>query len=151
MNEASRRYPSRPILGVGGVVFTPEGRVVLVRRRHEPAAGTWSLPGGAVEVGETAQAAVVREIREETGLLVDVGPVVDVIDRILVEEDGRVGYHFVIVDYLCHARSESAEADSDVDAIALADPSALDAYGLTDAVRQVIARAVAMSGTPGQN
>lgn len=145
MKEASRRYPSRPILGVGGVVFTPEGRVVLVKRRHEPAAGTWSLPGGAVEVGETAQAAVVREIREETGLRVDVGPVVDVIDRILVEEDGRVGYHFVIVDYLCHARSGSAEADSDVEAVALADPAVLDAYRLTDAVRQVIARAVEMS------
>jgi ADP-ribose pyrophosphatase YjhB (NUDIX family) len=145
---AQRRYPSRPILGVGGVVLTPDGRVVLVKRRHEPAAGTWSLPGGAVEVGETAQAAVAREIREETGLIVDVGPVVDVVDRILVEEDGRVGYHFVIVDYLCRARDGTVAADSDVEAVVLADPAALEAYSLTDAVQGVIARAIATSQRP---
>lgn len=141
---SSRRYPSRPILGVGGVIVQDDGRVVLVKRKHEPSAGTWSLPGGAVEIGETAREAAAREVREETGLVVEVGPIVDVVDRILVEEDGRVGYHFVVVDYLCRRSGGEIAAASDVEAVALADLADLSEYALTDAVREVIARAVRM-------
>jgi ADP-ribose pyrophosphatase YjhB (NUDIX family) len=126
------------------VIVQDDGRVVLVKRKHEPSAGTWSLPGGAVEIGETAREAAAREVFEETGLVVEVGPIVDVVDRILVEEDGRVGYHFVVVDYLCRPRGGQIAAASDVDAVALADPDRLGEYALTDAVRDVIARAVRM-------
>ncbi len=98
---SDREYPSRPIVGVGAVILvspdearrlgwaTPlsEPGVVLVKRRFEPLAGQWSLPGGAVEVGETLEAGVAREIVEETGLTVDVGPIVEVFDRIFRDED----------------------------------------------------------------
>jgi ADP-ribose pyrophosphatase YjhB (NUDIX family) len=136
----SRHYPSRPIVGVGAVIFI-DGRILLVKRAHAPNAGTWSLPGGAVELGETAQGAAAREILEETGLVVDVGPVVDVVDRILVEEDGRVGYHFVVIDYVCQVRGGTLAAGSDVAAVALADPLALESFRLNEDVRTIIARA----------
>ena len=77
---ASREYPSRPIVAVGGVVFIDD-RVVLVKRRNEPLVGRWSLPGGAVEVGETLQEALRRELREELGIEVAVGPLIELTRR----------------------------------------------------------------------
>jgi 8-oxo-dGTP diphosphatase len=142
-SEATAR--TRPVVGVGAVIVMRDGRVVLVRRKHEPLAGQWSLPGGTLELGETLEAGTAREVFEETGLVVDVGPVVDVFDRILVDETGRVRYHFVLVDYLCQARSDAVVAGSDVDAVALADPAALDGYRLTEKAQAVIAKALQMS------
>ena len=142
----SRHYPSRPIVGVGAVVFMDDGRVVLVKRGQEPLSGTWSLPGGAIEVGETSPAAAAREILEEAGLVVDVGPIVEVVDRILMDDAGRVRYHFVVIDYLCQPRGGTLVAGSDVAEVALADPAALEAYELTEAARSVIARALTMRG-----
>ena len=138
----SRRYPSRPVVGVGAVIVTEDGRVVLVKRQHEPLAGQWSLPGGALEVGESLETGVAREIREETGLDVDVGPVVDVFDRILFDEHGAVRYHFVLVDYLCRPRHGRLEAGSDVTDVVLASPDALEPYRLTEKALSVIARAL---------
>ena len=95
-----RKFPDRPVAGVGAVIVD-QGRVLLVKRGHAPLKGEWSLPGGAVELGETLEAAVAREVLEETGLVVDVGPVVEVIDRVHRDADGRVEYHYIVVDYLC--------------------------------------------------
>ena len=82
-------------------MITWDGKVVLIKRRYEPMQGQWSLPGGGVEVGETLEAAVAREMLEETGLQVEVGPVIEVFDRIMRDDDQRVRYHYVLVDYLC--------------------------------------------------
>ena len=87
----TRTYPSRPIVGVGAVIVDA-GHVVLVRRRYEPLAGRWSLPGGTLEVGETLEEGLAREMREETGLEVRVGPVIEVFDRIIRDDDARVRY-----------------------------------------------------------
>ena len=139
-----RLYPTRPIVGVGGVVVTAEGQVVLVRRATEPLAGQWSLPGGAVEIGETLVGAVAREVREETGLEVDVGSVVEVIDRIFADEDGRIRHHYVLVDYLCRPRGGQPRAGSDADEVVAVDPRALEAYALGARTRAVIQRALTM-------
>jgi 8-oxo-dGTP diphosphatase len=141
MIEETRAYPSRPIVGVGAVILAGDG-VVLIKRRFEPLAGRWSLPGGAVEVGETLQAATAREILEETGLVVEVGPVVDVFDRILLDEAGKVRYHFVLVDYLCRPLGGELAHGSDVDDVTIASPDGLERYQLTGKATEVIRRAL---------
>jgi ADP-ribose pyrophosphatase YjhB (NUDIX family) len=138
-----RSYPQQPVIGVGAVVLV-EARVVLVKRAHEPLAGAWNLPGGGVEVGETLQQACAREVAEETGLEVRVGPVIEVFDRISRDAAGAVQYHFVLVDYLCTVTGGALRCGSDASEIALADPGDLDAYALTDKAVQVIARGLAL-------
>jgi mutator protein MutT len=140
----TRQYPERPIVGVGAVIVD-DGKVVLIRRRYEPLKGHWSLPGGMVELGETLEAAVSREMLEETGLVVDVGPVIEVFDRITCDEQRRVRYHFVLVDYLCRPVSGELCAGSDVDAAIWADQTSLGEYELTDKATSVIARGFTLS------
>jgi ADP-ribose pyrophosphatase YjhB (NUDIX family) len=138
-----RKYPPRPVVGVGAVIVD-EGRVVLIKRKYEPLAGQWSLPGGTLEIGESLEAGVAREMREETGLEVAVGPVVDVFDRILLDTEGRVRYHFVLIDYLCRPIGGSLVAGSDVADAVLADPGALASFRLTPKAVSVIDRALTL-------
>ena len=135
------RTGPRPMVGVGAVIVS-EGRVVLVKRRHEPLAGQWSLPGGALELGETLEAGVAREALEETGLVVDVGPVVEVFDRILLDEAGLVRFHFVLVDYLCTVRAGTLCAGGDVEDAILVDPTEVEHHGVAEKARVVIDRAM---------
>ena len=93
-----REYPESPIVGVGGVIFDGAS-VLLAKRGQEPAKGTWSLPGGAVELGEKVLDALKREIREEVEIEIEVGGLIRVLDRILCDQDRRIRYHYVIVDY----------------------------------------------------
>jgi mutator protein MutT len=139
-----RQYPDRPVVGVGAVIFQA-GQVVLVRRRFEPLAGRWSLPGGAVELGETLEEATAREMREETGLVVQVGPVIEVFDRIMVDEEQRVRYHYVLVDYLCWPVGGTLTPGSDVDEVALVDPNDVAHYELTTKAKAVIERALELT------
>lgn len=139
-----REYPERPIVGVGAVIVEG-GKVLLIRRRYEPLKGQWSLPGGAVEVGEALERAVEREMLEETGLAVDVGPVIEVFDRITRDEARRVRYHFVLIDYLCRPTGGELRAGSDVDAAIWADPAQLAQYALTEKATAVIQRALTLS------
>ena len=132
-----REYPTQPVVGVGAVVIDRD-RVLLVRRAHEPLIGEWSLPGGAVEVGETLESAIAREILEETGLEIEVGPIVDVLDRLRYDADGRVKYHFVLIDFLCRVSSGVLAAASDADAAAWATLDEIAALGVADATVSVI-------------
>lgn len=110
-----REYPETPLVGVGAVVVD-QGRVLLVRRGREPLKGHWSLPGGMLEVGEALTAGVVREVREETGLVVEPLELVELLDRIHREGE-RVRYHYVIADYLCRVAGGELKAASDADAV----------------------------------
>jgi ADP-ribose pyrophosphatase YjhB (NUDIX family) len=140
----TRSYPERPIVGVGAVVLV-DRKVVLIKRRYEPLAGQWSLPGGTLEVGESLEAGAAREILEETGLVVEVGPVIEVFDRILVDPDQRVRYHFVLIDYLCRPIGGALQHGSDVDAVTLADPDDLARFGLTVKATAIIRRALELT------
>jgi 8-oxo-dGTP diphosphatase len=140
-----RRYPARPIVGVGGVAFI-DGKVVLIKRRFEPLAGRWSLPGGTLELGESLREGLVREMREETGLEVEVGPLVELFDRITRDDDGRVRFHYVLADYVCVPAGGTLAPGSDVAEAVLADPDDLAPFDLTPATLDVIATARRLAG-----
>jgi 8-oxo-dGTP diphosphatase len=146
----TRSFPERPIVGVGAVILDG-GRVLLVRRGHEPLKGEWSLPGGAVELGETLVEALVREVREETGLEIRVGPVVEVLDRVHRGADRRIEYHFVIVDYLCTPIGGRLTPSSDADDACWAPVGDLTAYKLAAPAAEVIAKAAGIHAGPAQS
>ena len=139
-----RLYPERPVVGVGAVIVDRE-RVVLVKRAHEPLKGEWSLPGGAVEVGETLAGAIVREVREETGLEIKVGPIVEVLDRVHRGTDGRVEYHFVLLDYLCTVAGGTLTRGSDAAAVCWVSVADLPAYRLSAEATSVIIKALELA------
>jgi len=115
MSNVQREYPQTPLIGVGAVVVH-EGHILLVCRGTEPLKGHWTLPGGLLELGESVVEGVVREVREETGLIVEPLELVELIDRI-VRETGRVRYHYVIADYLCRVIGGELCAASDADQV----------------------------------
>ena len=143
ITRASRVYPGRPFVGVGAVVLAAQD-IVLVKRRFEPLADEWSLPGGALELGETMTIGVAREIQEETSFQVEVGPVIDVLDRIVRDDADQVQYHYVLVDFLCRVVGCTLAPGSDVSQAVLAAPNALEEYRLTSKARAVITRGLAM-------
>jgi mutator protein MutT len=136
-----REYPEAPIVGVGAVVIDGT-KVLLVRRGNEPLKGEWSLPGGALEVGETLQQGVVREVFEETGVTVAPAGVIEILDRIVKdEESGRVRYHYVLIDFVCRVISGSPSVGSDADEVRWVDRAALEEYRLAPVTVRVIEKA----------
>lgn len=147
----SREYPERPVVGVGGVIVD-RGRTVLIRRGTEPLRGEWSIPGGTIEIGETLEDAVRRELREETGLEVRVLELIELFDRIYLENGAsssqdkkKPRYHFVIADYLCELIGGEPRAGSDVTDLAFAREDELAKFRLTEKATSVLKRAFAMS------
>jgi ADP-ribose pyrophosphatase YjhB (NUDIX family) len=110
-----REFPDCPLFGVGAVVIH-EDRVLIARRSNPPMKGHWGLPGGLLEVGETLTEGVAREVREETGLIVEPLELIELLDRIHKRDD-RIQYHYVIADYLCRVTGGILQADSDADAV----------------------------------
>jgi len=154
---SNREYPELPIVGVGGVIIAEE-RVLLARRGSEPMRGEWSIPGGVLEAGESLAEGVMRELREETGLVVRVLDLIEALDRILpeppeyppqgVRPEGarpRPRYHFVILDYLCEIIEGEPRAGGDITELAFVCEEELPRYALTPAVIRVVGKAFAMA------
>lgn len=143
----AREFPELPVVGVG-VVLLDGDRVLLVRRGRPPHVGRWSVPGGTVEVGETMRQAALRELKEETGLGAELGPIVEVLERITPPEDpsgsgrpGRPRYHYVIIDFLGTAPSGTLAAASDAAEVRWVAMGELAQYDTTDGLEPVIERA----------
>src|ERR1700732_5283960 len=147
---SSREYPERPLVGVGGVVID-NGRALLIRRASEPLRGEWSIPGGMLELGETLEDGVARELLEETGLQVRVLELIEVFDRIVYtpngagdDDLGRPRFHYVIADYLCERISGEHAAASDVTDAVFAQEEDLDRFHMTETALRILHKAFAM-------
>lgn len=137
MAEERREYPALPLIGVGAVVFRGE-EVLLVRRGNPPLPGTWSLPGGALDVNEDMKSAVKREVREECGIEVKVCNLLDIFEYIERDKDGRVKYHYIVFDFRAEYRSGTLTHASDALEARWVPLPALGDYRLTEAVLSVI-------------
>lgn len=139
-----REYPKRPVVGVGGVVIS-DGKALLIRRGHAPLQGQWSIPGGTLETGETIVEGIERELAEETGVKVRVLELIEVFERIFRDKEGRVQYHFVILDHLCEMTGGSIRAGGDVVDVAWAGEQELIKFGLTETATRVLKKAFRMA------
>jgi len=135
--EAPRRYPTRPLVGAGAVVHR-RGRVLLVKRRNPPNRGRWALPGGLVELGEAVQDAAIREIREETGLIVKIEGLLDVQTDLHTDERSRIEYHYVLVDYLARPVSGRLRLNSESSDFGWFTRSQLDRLAMSGGTRAVL-------------
>jgi len=147
---SSREFPERPVVGVGGVIIE-DSRALLIRRGSEPLRGQWSIPGGTLELGETLEDGVARELLEETGLQIRVIELIEVFDRIFnangtiaAKNESKPKYHYVIVDYLCERIGGEPRAGSDVTDVIFAREEELPQFRLTEAATRVLRKAFAM-------
>ena len=139
------------MVGVGAVIIA-QGRALVVRRGSEPLKGEWSIPGGVLELGETLRQGAAREAREETGLTVEPGEVLEVFDRIVPDAQGRTRYHYVLVDFLCRRVSGEARAGGDALEVRWITPQELESLAMADPAAAVIRKgfARAAGGEGGQ-
>jgi ADP-ribose pyrophosphatase YjhB (NUDIX family) len=149
---SSREYPERPLVGVGGVVID-NGRALLIRRASEPLRGEWSIPGGMLELGETLEQGVARELLEETGLQVRVLELIEVFERIVYapneqpaggDHRQRPRFHYVIADYLCERISGEHAAASDVTDVVFAQEEDLGRFHLTETALRILHKSFSM-------
>lgn len=133
-------YPSAPVVGVGAVVWRDE-HILLIRRGTPPRQGAWSLPGGHQELGETVYAAAEREIREETGVEIRILDIAAVVDLIHSDEEGRIVWHYTVIDVVADWVAGEARAGDDAAEVAWVELSELPRYQPTEAVMEVVAAA----------
>jgi mutator protein MutT len=145
MRTSRHDFPAAPIVGVGAVIVRDD-RAIIIKRANEPYKGQWSIPGGRVELGESLADAVRREMREETGLEVQVGTVIEVFERIQREHEG-VRYHFVIIDYLCRCTGGALCAGDDAEDAVWVTSEELNRYEIRESAKAVIRKGLAMALT----
>lgn len=129
-----RFYPDQPIIGIGAVIICKD-RILLEKRKNEPGRGKWSIPGGLVELGERIEETVIREVKEETGLDVEKPELIDVVDNIRFDADGKVKYHFIIVDYFVKLKGGTLKAADDAEDLKWVAFNEVEKYDLTNTFR----------------
>ena len=129
-----RSYPDQPVVGVGAVIIK-EGKIALIKRGNEPSKGKWTIPGGIVELAESPEFAVLREAKEETGLDADNPTLLDVVSNVDLDEQDKVKYHYIIIDYLVHVKSGTAKASSDAAELHWVPFEDVENYNLTASFR----------------
>ena len=140
-----RRYPKRPFVGVGALIFH-RGRILMAQRGKEPLKGWWSLPGGALEVGESLDFAVRREVREETGLEIEPLRVFEIFERIIRDAEGAAEYHYVLIDYICRVTGGTLRAGDDVCRVEWVKAEGLGNLQITEGTLGVIEKAFRKRG-----
>ena len=134
-----RLYPDQPIIGVGAVIVC-NGKILLEKRKSEPGRGKWTVPGGLVELGESAEQTVMREVREETNLEVEDPKLIDIVNSITLDENGKIKYHFVIVDYFVKLKGGTLKAADDAAELRWVKFSKVENYDLTKSFREFFQR-----------
>ncbi len=130
-----RLYPDQPIVGIG-IVIVENSKIVLVKRGNEPAKGKWTIPGGLVELGESNEQAVIREAKEETLLTVENPKLIDVVSQVEHDSEGKIRYHYIIIDYLVHVVCGNMAAASDAVELRWVPFDEAENYDLTDSFRR---------------
>ena len=143
MSSEKREYPDRPYVGVGVIVFRDKD-VLLVKRNKDPNKGFWSIPGGKQILGETLVEAAQRELVEETGVRVDSLLLVDVADAIISDAEGKIKYHYTLVDYMGHWYSGNSRAGDDAQEVRWVHMNELSSYSLLEKTMNIIHKASAM-------
>lgn len=140
-----REYPDSPVVGVGAIIIK-DGKVLIVKRGKEPGYGRWSIPGGAVHLGEKLARAVEREVLEETGLVVEAGEVVEVYEPVVRDSEEKVQYHYVLIDFMCRYVSGELKPESDIQDAVMAEPSELYKYDLPPATAALLHKCLKKEG-----
>ena len=144
MSREKREYPDRPYVGVGVIVFRDK-EVLLVQRNKEPNKGQWSIPGGSQLLGETASEAARRELLEETGVKIDRLFLVDVVDAIIPGVEGKIKYHYTLVDYMGQWQSGESRPGDDAKEVRWVRLNELRPYSLLEKTMKIIQKAAAMN------
>lgn len=140
LRQMDREYPKHPMVGVGAVIKR-KNSILLIKRGKEPGKGNWSIPGGLVELGETVTEAVKREVKEETGLEVEIDHLLDVVTSIIKDDNRKVKYHYVLIDYLVYPKEGELCLSSDASDVRWVKIEELEQYGLTQALKDLLAKA----------
>ncbi len=143
MSREKREYPTRPYVGVGVIVFRDQ-EVLLIKRNKEPNKGQWSIPGGKQIIGETVADAAKRELLEETRVKVDQLLLVDVVDTIIPDVEGKIKYHYTLVDYMGQWLSGEAHPGDDAEEVRWVFLNEIDSFSLMEKTINIIHKAFAM-------